>query len=222
MQYAKVRTPARKAFIALEPTNWEAPYQKLFDQTDVSGYEVWLAESSNNFSNAFQRSSEQRFKKRRYWAEIFRDIVQDGGRGTDDKKRLNLNYISHAGTEWEKSQNIWAPKSGFYVPTNEGIFVPGTLVPFETVQGRKEAMTRLEAKGIPREQVSYFYRLGKYDSNRFVGRLFNPSVSGYGRFLVDANWLPSRSGGGGVASRPAYGKHEVVMEVSASEEVKAK
>ena len=51
MQYAKVITPTREALIALQPTGRSNPYQQLFDQTDVSGYEAWLAYRFNNFSS---------------------------------------------------------------------------------------------------------------------------------------------------------------------------
>jgi hypothetical protein len=213
MQYAHVRTDTREAHIALEPTNFGAPYQALFDQTDASGHEVWLAESHNNFSNPMQQTSEQRYKTRGWWAEIFRDVVRELG-GTDDKGRLNVTYLSHASTDFEKEHNVWLPKNGYWVPTKDGVFMPETLVPFETVQNRNEAIKRLEAKGLPGNYVSYFYRLDSYDGDRFVGRVF-PDVADDGRFRVNADWSPSYSGYVGVASRPAYGKSDVVMEVDA-------
>ena len=188
----------------MELTNFGRPYQELFDQTDVSGAEVWQAYSHNNFSNPLQQADEQRYQERGWWAEIFRDIVRDGGKGTDANGRLNLNYISHADTEWEQQHDVWAPQNGWYVPTDDGIFIPGTLVPFETTQDKNEAIKRLEDKGIPSEQVSYFYRLARYDSERFVGRYFYPFLVGYGRFFVFANGLPSSSGGDRLASRPAH------------------
>ncbi len=222
MQYAKVVTPAKEALVALEPSNWGADYQKLFDQTDVSGAELWAAYSHANFNNPLQKSDEARYEAMHGWAEILRDVVREDGRGTDDKGRLGMNYVSHAGTEWEKThKGIWAPKSGFWVPTADGIFYEGTLIPFETVQDKKEAVRRLEAKGIPANQVSYFFRLDNYEDDRFVGRFFGPDWLDSGRFYVDAGRLPSNSGNGGVASRPAYGKPEIVMEVDAPQAVNA-
>ncbi len=206
MQYAKVVTSARKALVALEPSNWGADYQTLFGQTDVSGAELWTAYSHNNFNSLLQKADEARYKARRGWAEIFRDVVRSGGSGTDNKGRLNMDYVSHAGTEWEQTHNVWAPKNGFWVPTADGIFYEGTLIPFETVQNKKEAVRRLKAKGIPANQVSYFFRLNNYESDRFVGRGFSPGWGDYGRFGVDASGRPSHSGDGWVASRPAYGK----------------
>lgn len=226
MQYAKVVTPVREAFIALElPTLGRAvPCQQLFDQADVSGWEVWLAYSHNNFSNPFQQADEKRYQKRGWWAEILRDTVRNGGKGTDDKGRLHVKYTSRADTEWEQEDLIWAPKSGWYVPTKDGIFVPGKLVPFETIENKKKAMKRLEANGIPAEQLSYFYRLDDYgDGYRFVGRSFYPDLDDDGRFHVYADWAPSDLGNGRVSSRPAYGHTEIVMEAGeAQREAKAK
>lgn len=221
MQYAEVSTPKRIALVTLEPTSFGKPYQDLFDQTDLSGAEVFAAYSHNNFLNPFQQADEQRYKQMGWWAEIFRDIVRNGGKGTTGG-RLNISYVSHAGTEWEKTHDLWAPKNGWYVPTNDGLFVPETLIPFETVDTKADAMKRLEAKGLPNEQASYFYRLDNYDGDRFVGRVFYPGVGGGGRFGVDADWLPSGSGVGGVGSRPAYGKAEaeIVMKASSVEPVK--
>jgi len=214
MQYAKVVTPTREALIALEPSNWGAPYQKLFDQMDASGWEVWEAYSHEGFNNPFQNADEARRKLRRNWAEILRDTVMEGGKGVDGKGRLNMRYVSHAGTAWEKQHDLWAPEKGYWVPTNDGVFHEGTLIPFETMQNRGEATKLCEAKGIPAEQVSYFFRLDRYNGEMYVGRGFGPGWGGGSCFAVDAHWLPSGSGVGEVASRPAYGKLEIVMEVA--------
>ncbi len=212
MQYARVITPTREALIALEPTNWGAPYQKLFDQTDVSGYEEWLAYSHNNFHNPSEKADEQRYQQRGWWAEIVCDKVKVGRRGID--------YISHAGTEWEKTHSgIWAPLNGWCVPTDDGMFYEGTLIPFETVEDRQKAIRRLEAKGIPAARASYFWRPEVYDSERFVVRGFDPAWVGYGRFNVDANWRPSLSGCDRLASRPAYVRSDIVMEVAEQQAV---
>jgi len=215
MQYAEIITPVRKALIALEPTGWDEPYQRLFDQTDTSGWEEWLLYKENNFNNLFQKADEKRYKERSGFAVIFRDIVRNGGKGEKNGK-LNIDYISHAGTEWEKRNNVYAPKNGFYVPTNDGIFHEGTLIPFETVFDKKEAIKRLEVFGILKDQLSRFYRLERYDSDRFVGRSFYPVDFYDGRFDVGANGRPSYSGYDGVASRPAYGNPKIVMKADFS------
>lgn len=214
MQYAKVITPQREALVALEPTNWGKPSQMLFDQTDASGDEVWRAYRHDNFGNPLQRADEARYAQRGWWAELFRDTVREGERGADGKGRLDVVYTSHAGTEWERTHTgIWAPVNGWYVPTGDGWFHEGTLIPFETVQDRNEAARRWGATGMPQEHVSYFWHPVRYDSERFVGRDVCPLGGDGGRFSVAAVGLPSDSGGDGVASRPAY-KLEVVMEVT--------
>ena len=76
-------------------------------------------------------------------------------------------------------------------------------------------MRRLEAGGIPKEQVSYFYRYGIYDSEMFVGRYFDPEVDNYGRFNVVVYWR--HSGNDGVASRPRYEETEIVMRIDVPE-----
>ena len=210
MQYAKIRS--RSALISLEPTGWGEPYQKLHEQTGESGWEEWLLYKENNFNNLFQKADKKRYKERDIYAVIFRDIVRNGGKGEKNGK-LNIDYISHAGTEWEKKNNVWAPPKGYCVPTEDGIFHEGMLIPFETVSDKNEAIKRLEAKGIPKEQILYFYRLDNYDNDRFVGRDFYPGDLDFGRFIVDADVRPSDSGFDWVASRPAYGNPEIVMEI---------
>ncbi|MBI3190445.1 hypothetical protein HYZ41_01945, partial [archaeon] len=115
MPYAEIETTQRKAKVALEPKGFGLPYQKLHDMTDVSGYELFLLESTNNFNNDFQKAMESTYKEKGWFGLILRDIVRDG-KGADGKGRLNINYISHAGTEWEKEHDVWAPKDGWYVP----------------------------------------------------------------------------------------------------------
>ncbi len=220
MQYARVVTPVRDALVALEPTNWGAPCQALFDQTDVSGWELWHAYSHNNFNNPLQAADEVRYNARGSWAVILRDVVREGGRGEDDKGRLNVDYVSLVGTEWEQThKDVWSPKNGWYVPTSDGIFHEGTLIPFETVQDKKIAIKRCEAKGIPPEQVSYFWRFYKHGEKRFLGRHFYTDWGGGDRFDINARELPSDSGYDFVASLQACkgGKAEIVMEVDASQ-----
>ncbi|MBM3926367.1 MAG: hypothetical protein FJ320_10380 [SAR202 cluster bacterium] len=232
MRYAKVITSVREALISLEPIGWGRPYRELQTLTDVSGYEKWLAYSTGNFSNPFQQADEDRFRSRGWWAEIVRDTVREGGKGVDRKGRLNLVYISHVGTEWERAHGgkgeIWAPQNGWYVPTDDdvikkGVWIPfheGTLIPRETVQDRKEALRRLEARGISAQQASCLYRHDSYPEEMFVGVGFYPWAHALGRFTADNSRLPSYHGGLGVGSRPAYNpatdrNPEIVMEVDA-------
>ncbi len=81
MSYVKVITSAREALISVEPTCWGRPYSELYAQTDVSGYEKWLAYSKDNFNNPFQQADRARFEDRGWWAEIVRDKVREGGKG---------------------------------------------------------------------------------------------------------------------------------------------
>ncbi|MFH0948887.1 MAG: hypothetical protein V1802_00185 [Candidatus Aenigmatarchaeota archaeon] len=152
MTYAEIETIQRPAKIVFEPEDWrKQSYQDRFNQTDTSGYEVFLLESTNNFNNRFQQMMEEIYKKWGCFGLIFRDIVRNGGKGTNDRGMLNLDYISHAGTQWERKYNVWAPKYGLFVPNDDcetinGMvvpFVPGTLVPFETVSNGREAKKKI-------------------------------------------------------------------------------
>jgi len=225
MEYVERVIPGKNPIrIAFEPANWGASRQNLHDQTDVGLYDLFLASSQNNFDNLFQQAEEQRYTDRDAWALITRDVVRDGNRGTDSNGRRHIIYISHAGTEWERVQKLWAPKIGYYVPTNDGWFYEDTGIPFETLpfDKRKEALKRLEHYGIPLKQLSGFWRQDIYTDERFVGRLFYPGVGGSGRFGVGADWRPSRSGDDGVASLPRIEEHKKVFEVSASQLVEAR
>ncbi len=225
-QLIKVKTNIREVNIPLEISNFGSPYKILFDKAVASGAECWLAYSHNNFNNEFQKADEQRYKDKGWFAEIFKDKVapRTANSGETTYGRLPLRYIANAGTEFEKEIKVLAPKSGWYVPTDDdtfikenGIWIPfheGTLIPFETVPDKKEAMKRLEKRGIPKEQVSFFYRLDNYDSERFVGRDFNPDIDGHGRFDIDANRRPDDSGNGRLGSRSAD-EPKIVGEVEA-------
>ena len=183
----------RGNLVALEPTNFGAPYQALFDQTDVSGYDLWRAYSHNNFDNQLAKADEALYKSRGLFGEILRDKIIDSTGLVNG--RLMMKYVSHAGLANQKEHDISAPINGYWVPTKDGIFVQETLIPFETVTDRKEAIKRLKAAGIPKEQVSYFYRNDNYhDAERFVGRNFVPGWGDVGRFLVGADWFPSYVG----------------------------
>jgi len=211
MQYAKTITAVREALIDLQLDNWGKPARQLFSKTDVSGWELWLAFSHNNFNNPCQQADEQRYKSRRLYGrglyvELFRDTAREGGRGVDDKGRLDIIYVSHADTEWQKEHTVWAPKPGWCVPTGDGIFVSETAIPFETLRDKKEAIRRLEAKGIPGRQASYFCRPERYVSEMYVGRSFGPVGGGVGdgQFAVNAGMDTLNSGNARMASRPAY------------------
>ena len=204
--------------VVAEPRGWGFPYRQLHKQTPTSGWDLFLAESHNNFRNPFQQALEdlyrQRVRERKGgYGLILRDIVREGGRGVDSKSRLHLKYISHAGMKEEDEQDVFWPENGYWVPTSDGIFAYGTIAPFETVKDRSVAIRRLESNGIPGEFVSYSYRLDKYNGDWFVGRGFLPGVVGGGRFCVDADRLPSGSGGGWVASLPPYEETKALFRV---------
>jgi len=216
MDYAEIKTPIREARIVLEPTDFERSLLELFNQTDVSGYEVWLLESYNNFQNPFAKASEAFYKKKGSWEEIFRDKIVESF-GIDDKGRLKVKYISHAETEWEKEHDVWFPKNGWYVPTKDGIFVPGTLVPLKTVKTKEEAVKEWEKAGLDPDYVSRSYRLGYYYYNKNNPKVVTRSFCSFldnGHFFVKANIPPFGAGYSNVASRKKYETPKAVMKVS--------
>ena len=218
MKFAKVG----ERLIALEPTNFGAKYQALFNQTNVSMAEQFAAYSHNNFQNPFAEANQALYDIMGWWAVISRDRIVDSRALKDNK--IEVVYVSHAGLSNEKTHKVAAPINGWYVPTADGIFIPETGVPFETVEKREKAVARLEKAGLPAEQVSYFYRNNSYageGNDRFVGRDFDPGLGDGGRFSVDASRLPSGSGYDGVASFPAYRIPEIVFEVPILEKAKA-
>ena len=212
MDYEKIM-PIRKARIALEPTGFGKPYKKLFEQTDVSGYEVWLLESYNNFQNPFAMASEALYDKMEWWGEIFRDKIVESF-GIDDKGRLKVKYISHAETEWEKEHDVWFPKNGWYVPTKDGIFVPGTLVPFRTVETKEEAIKEWEKAGLNAKYVSRSYRSDYYRNNPAIVCRYYFGFMCDSLFFVYADMEPYSSGYSGVASRKKFEEQKAVMQVS--------
>ncbi len=222
MQYAIIETNQRKGLVALEPTNFGKSFNKLDSQTDESGWEEWVLYSSDGFDNEFAKADEARYAQRGWWGVNFRDRIVPADNAVDEKGRLHATYVSHAGLEWQKRYDVQIPAKGWYVKTDDGIFVPGTLVPFETLKNKKEAVQRNEARGIPAEQTSYLWRPNRYDSERIVGRDCGPGVGSSGRFSVYLGWLPSGSGSVRVGSRPAYKKRfwrrkpEIIMSVAAN------
>ena len=219
MDYAKIKTPTRTARIYLEPTGFGKSFQELFNQTDVSGYEVWLLESYNNFQNPFAKASEAKYDEMGPWKEIFRDKIVESF-GIDDKGRLKVKYVSHAGTEWEKEHTVRFPKDGFYVPTKDGIFVPGTLVPFRTVETKKKAIKEWEKAGLDPSYVSRSYRLDNYRNNPMVVTRSFCTLFDDGCFFVDAGSLPCDLSydlyyDNNVASRKKFEEQKAVMQVTA-------
>ncbi len=209
---ATVSTRVRKATILLEPIGWGQPYQALHNQTDVSGFELFVLDSHNNYDNPFHTGRENLYEQRGWHMLITRDRVHEGHKGVNGKGFLHVTYISHAETDWEKRHELWMPKCGWYVPTADGLFHEGTLVPFETVANRKEATKRLEAAGIPSNMVSFFYHPDSYKNDEmFVSVDFDLAFGGDGRFGVSASRRPSHSGLDGVASLPAYREVNIIM-----------
>ena len=209
MKFAKVGD----VMVAFEPTNFKAKYKTCFDNGNTSIHDQWLAYFFNNFDNDLARANEALFKKMGYWIAISRDKVIDST-GTDSNGRLNIVYVSHAGLPNQKEHKVAAPTNGWYVPTKDGTFVPETGVPFETVSSKDMAIKKLEAAGMPKEQVSYWYRLDNYRNNeRFVGHDFGPNRGGFGQFGVDAYRFPGRLGLGRVGSLPAHVENQIVFEV---------
>jgi hypothetical protein len=213
MRYEKSITPVREIRIAIEPRNLGAPFQTLYAQTEASGYEVWLLEGKNNFTNDFQRAGERRFRKKGRWGEVFHDSVYPGSGGVNDRGQLNVVYVSFDGTDSREVKNIWMPPSGYWVPieycgpNGSGVFIPYTLVPFETVKSKTEAIRRMEHFGFTKEYVSYFSRPDSYEIpdskgklHRYVGRNFDPK-SDSGRFNVSVNRPPSHLGDTKIGSR---------------------
>lgn len=224
MTYAK--SPMREALIAASLTGYMSPFKTLFYQTDASGHEVFSIESSNNFNNPYAQAMEEMYwpdkrapkvtdvdscltwlnwlildrRIKLPWGQIFRDKITKGVSDNEDEEgRLNVNYISHAQTQWEKVHNVWAPRPGYWVPTHDGIFHEGTLVPFETVPGRKQAMRRMESAGMPEEYTSYFFRLDTYARDAFAARYFHQN----GRFDVYISADPNDDGNLRIGSLPA-------------------
>ncbi len=225
--FAKVITSKREVLVPLATSNFGSTYHALFDKSVASGYEIWLAYSNNNFDNPFQKADEELYNKMAWFGEIFKDKVQarEAKKSEVTFGRLPLMYVANAGTSAEQLAEVLAPKEGWYVPTDDDIFIEekgiwipfyeGTLIPHETVDNKGEAKKRLKAKGIPENQVSYFFRLDNYQNDsRFVGRNFYPDVDDCGRFFVCASWFPSFSGIDGVGVRSAD-EQKIVMNVSA-------
>ncbi len=205
----KLENPDR---IICEPSGWGymKSLQDVIDQTDIGGWEMYVLESENNFNNDFQKVLESARKRIDDGTAscgikiVLKDIVRYGGKGYDNKDRFHTHYVSRAGTEWEKEHEIWAPKTGWYMPNDDceqinGIvipFIPGTLIPFETTLNEREAIERFEKYGLNPKYVSMFRQYNTYhDDEVHVAREFDtpsPSESwsfSDGRFSVIFGWI---------------------------------
>jgi hypothetical protein len=219
MQYAKIGDK----LIALEPTGFWETNKKLLEQTNVSIYELWKLYSFNNFDNPMAQADEEMSKNffPNGWNELTRDIVRNGGKGNVNG-RLHVQYIANSGKPEEKISFVYAPESGFWVPTNDGVFQENTGIPFDTVYDYKEAIKLCEAKGIPKEHVSQFHRLNSYNAEKSVERIFQDIFTGnfvnypaLGRFCISMTSDNQNNdfSHSYTASRRDIKKPEVVMEV---------
>lgn len=228
--YFEVETDHAIARLFLEPSGWGEDYITLYEATDISLQEEWIATAHNNFSNVFSKAGEnlyrRRGRRRRPWAVITRDKIIKSGRKITGG--LLIKYVSHAGAEREKEHKVIAPGHGYIVPTSDstydsesGLWMPfheGTGIPHATVEDEDDAVKMIaeyfsknagfdkrKARRLAKRWVSYFSRPERYDGDEFVGRVFDPGFGGGGRFIVVAGALQSDSGGDWAASRPAYG-----------------
>ncbi len=223
MKYALVKTPDRDTFVALEPAGWGRPFEELHKQTYVCGYDEWLAYSYNNFNNQFQQADEQRYKEKGLFAILFRDVARRDGVETSEG-RIPVIYISHSGISGlEKVHRGLAPANGYIVPSEDDIFVKDnglwiqfyndTLIPRKTEKNQAVAKRMLEARGIPKEQLTLFCGPPNSD-DWFVVRVFDPDWVD-GRFYVYAYGLPSSPGSARVASRHVSEDGKIAFEVDA-------
>ncbi|GEM_PF-2356744 len=221
--------------VSLEPKGWGNSYKSLHAQTPLSLYAMAQLESADSFNNPVARAIETLYKQRTVDGQkltkapfglITRDKIREGGKGENDKGRLHLRVTSFDGVKgWQRTKHVWAPKSGYIVPTNDsdrtlaGLFQEGTPVPVETTpfENRREAVKRWKGAGLDTKYLSGYYREDRIDKDtdngvRFAGRGFYPRGDG-GRFGVLLGWLPSNSGNGMVASLPPYEKTEIVGRI---------
>ena len=159
MSYVEIAKNGKTARVSYEPKGFGEPYKDLHEQTSISLYFMAKAEGSDNFDNPLARSMEAVCQQQqlKWYGLITRDVVEEGGKGVDDKGRLHLKVTAFDGIEgWEKTGEVWAPKSGYLVPTDDSdgtfaeLFHEGTPVPKETLpfEKRDEAIARWKAKGL--------------------------------------------------------------------------
>ncbi|MBI4014443.1 MAG: hypothetical protein HY365_00635 [Candidatus Aenigmarchaeota archaeon] len=170
-----------RAEMPLHVAGFGKSYDELFRQTNVGGYELWLAFSENGCDNPVARKDRNLYERRMElvmrkvhgepagnseiypdnsfsgaWGEVTRDVVMNGDRGEDDRGRRHIIYISHFETEQEERHELWAPAKLVVMPTDDGIFYPGTLIPFSTVDIPKKAADEYARRGIPHGNIINF------------------------------------------------------------------
>ncbi len=196
------------------------PYRTLSERAD-SGANLWKGYSHNNFDNPICRTDDERGREMRYWSEITMDAARIRKNGSDRRGRIHLKYVLNTGTEREAVIDTWAPRSGWYVLTEDGWFRKETrgcetfetLIPLETVDSKEEAMRRLEKKGVPPGQVSFFFQPSSASSDdRFVGRTY--PLKGHGKFNISFDWRHDFEGLDNVGSRPRYDGVGDLIEVN--------
>lgn len=201
------------------------PYERLHRQAPP-GHAILGVYSHNKFNNAFHDRDVRRYEERKgcWYGEITHDSIE--GRETEGEQSrgegwIPVLYKTNAGRADEIIISAWAPPPGLIVPVADNragcrLAQPFTLLPEKIVpfDNRPEAERIYLQFDLPIVELSEFHRPDNYrDGKRFVGRGFDPGLDGDGRFDVGADRLPSDSGYGRVASRPAYADHNVIGEI---------
>ncbi len=209
MPYAELMNEKHEVVkrISTEPTGWNETYRKLFDQTDISGWELFLTGSYNNFKNRFWRA----MKRNDAYLIIARDIIRKGEKGMDDKGRTHVVYISNANTDQQREHKIRAPPDGWGVPTDECIIVngvmvpviPGTLIPFNTVESKRNAIKIARKFGLPRESVCYF-QMSEFDKGDYFAGFGFGYDPNYNSFYTAIDFPVLDKGDEYVSSLPTY------------------
>jgi hypothetical protein len=191
--------------------------EELFRYATVSGADVFKAYSENNFGkdgpNPFHDADLQRKSEPGpEWQELFRDIVlgrYPSKREAIPKDYIPILYIANRDTEKETEIKALVPPYGLWVPSEEGIFYPGTVIPFKTIPfvetddkgniaknkyALENAAKELKNKEIPLEEISSFYSPITHSSGyrhvnpqcpaSYVIRCFSPNLTEGGRFAV--------------------------------------
>ncbi len=223
MKYTKVSSLKGDILVAHQPAGFGLPYEKLFEQTELGGCDVFASESKDGFDNDYSRASQELYDKgwdtadgrhlKGFWGENFRDTVENGRYG-EVGGRLHVLYKSRAGTDKEIPQHVWMPKSGLVIPDHGLFFIPGSLCPIITTENLEKAKREWKKQGLNPKYLFGFYRPENYNNGyRIVGRLFDPYGEGGGRFGVDAGGLPGDSGDGAVGARLKHMVPASAMEV---------
>jgi len=227
-----IKEDGTTCMISIELSGWLQPYQKLFDQTDVSGYDRYICHRFNNFNNDFTKEDEKLYKEYGYFAEIFHDIVEhrepDMGEDQPGENFVPVIYIAHAGLPNEFRKKGWFPEDGIYVPDgyNEDgtpkIFIKETLIPVKVISyDQYETAQKIYAEhNIPTDQLSFFCRARDYKNNtRFVGRVSVPNDSRNGVFDVDMDKPPDMTCFDRIASRPKVEDHIETIKIDLTQKL---